>query len=118
MEPRWVLPFERAELTPQALDEAAREVGEELKLPSVVAKVLVARGYRTAADATKFMSDALTELPDPFTMKGLPEAVERLLLAISRQEKVTLYGDYDVDGAASSALLKRFLAHFSVPSEI
>ncbi|PZR16799.1 MAG: single-stranded-DNA-specific exonuclease RecJ [Archangium gephyra] len=109
MEPRWVLPFERAELTPQALDKAALEVGEELKLPSVVAKVLVARGYRTAADATKFMSDALTELPDPFTMKGLPEAVERLLLAISRQEKVTLYGDYDVDGVSSTALLTTFL---------
>lgn len=109
MEPRWVLPHERAELTPEALDEAAREVGEELKLPSVVAKVLVARGYRTASDATKFMSDALTELPDPFTMKGLPEAVERLLLAISRQEKVTLYGDYDVDGVSSTALLTTFL---------
>ncbi len=109
MEPRWVLPVERAELTSEQLDEAARVVGGELALPSLVAKVLVARGYRTPDDATKFMSDALTELPDPFTMKGLPEAVERLLLAISRQEKVTLYGDYDVDGVSSTALLTTFL---------
>lgn len=109
MEPRWVLPVERAELSQEQLDAAARVVGGELNLPAVVARVLVARGYRTAHDASKFMSDALTELPDPFTMKGLPEAVERIVLAITRQETVTLYGDYDVDGVSSTALLTTFL---------
>lgn len=101
--------MERAALTQTELDDAARVVGEELKLPSIVAKVLVARGYRTAGDASKFLSDALTELPDPFTMKGLPQAVERLLRAITTRETVTLYGDYDVDGVSSTALLTTFL---------
>lgn len=101
--------MERAALTQTELDDAARVVGDELKLPSIVAKVLVARGYRTAGDASKFLSDALTELPDPFTMKGLPQAVERLLRAITTRETVTLYGDYDVDGVSSTALLTTFL---------
>lgn len=101
--------MERAALTQTELDDAARVVGEALKLPSIVAKVLVARGYRTAGDASKFLSDALTELPDPFTMKGLPQAVERLLRAITTRETVTLYGDYDVDGVSSTALLTTFL---------
>lgn len=84
-------------------------VAQELSLPSVVAKVLVARGYRTAGDAKKFLSDALTDLPDPFTMKGLPQAVERIVQAILTKEAVTLYGDYDVDGVSSTALLTTFL---------
>jgi single-stranded-DNA-specific exonuclease len=108
-EPRWVFPADRSELPQTDLDEAARVVGAELKLHPVVAKVLVARGYRTAADATKFLSDALTELPDPFTMKGLPQAVERISQAILNKEAVTLYGDYDVDGVSSTALLTTFL---------
>lgn len=108
-EPRWVFPSERTEVAQTDLDEAARVVGAELKLPSIVAKVLVARGYRTPADAKKFLSDALTELPDPFLMKGLPQAVDRIVQAILTKEAVTLYGDYDVDGVSSTALLTTFL---------
>ncbi|MFZ5444672.1 MAG: single-stranded-DNA-specific exonuclease RecJ [Myxococcota bacterium] len=91
------------------LDEAARVVAGELQLHPVAAKVLVGRGYRTAEEASKFLSDALTELPDPFLMKGLPQAVERLIRAIETKEAVTLYGDYDVDGVTSTALLTTFL---------
>ena len=108
-EPRWVFPSDRAQLAQTDLDEAARVLGSELSLPSVVAKVLVARGYRTPAEAKKFLSDSLTELPDPFTMKGLPQAVERIVQAILTKEAVTLYGDYDVDGVSSTALLTTFL---------
>lgn len=84
-------------------------VAGELSLHPVVAKVLVARGYKTPADATRFLSDALTELPDPFLMKGLPRAVDRIVRAILEKEAVTLYGDYDVDGVSSTALLTTFL---------
>jgi single-stranded-DNA-specific exonuclease len=108
-EPRWIFPAERAELAAADLDEAARVVAGELALHPVAARVLVARGYRTPAEASKFLSDALTELPDPFLMKGLPQAVERILQAILTKESVTLYGDYDVDGVSSTALLTTFL---------
>ena len=108
-EPRWIFPADRAELAQTDLDEAARVVSSELGLHPVVGKVLVARGYRTPDDARVFLSDALTELPDPFTMKGLPQAVDRVVQAILNQESVTLYGDYDVDGVSSTALLTTFL---------
>lgn len=108
-EPRWVFPADRTEIPQGDLDEAARVVGGELSLHPVVAKVLVARGYRTPAEASRFLSDSLTELPDPFSMKGLPAAVDRLVQAILQQEAVTLYGDYDVDGVSSTALLTTFL---------
>ena len=78
-EPRWIFPADRAEVAQTDLDEAARVVAGELSLHPVVAKVLVARGYKTPADATRFLSDALTELPDPFLMKGLPRAVDRIV---------------------------------------
>ena len=108
-EPRWIFPADRAEVAQTDLDEAARVVAAELSLHPVVAKVLVARGYKTPADATRFLSDALTELPDPFLMKGLPQAVDRIMRAILEKESVTLYGDYDVDGVSSTALLTIFL---------
>ncbi len=108
-EPRWIFPADRAEVAQTDLDEAARVVAGELSLHPVVAKVLVARGYKTPADATRFLSDALTELPDPFLMKGLPRAVDRIVRAILEKEAVTLYGDYDVDGVSSTALLTTFL---------
>jgi single-stranded-DNA-specific exonuclease len=108
-EPRWVFPADRAEVAQTELDEAARVVATELSVHPVVAKVLVARGYRTPTDAKKFLTDSVAELPDPFLMKGLPQAVERLMRAILQQEAVTLYGDYDVDGVSSTALLTTFL---------
>ncbi|MFO0597560.1 MAG: single-stranded-DNA-specific exonuclease RecJ [Myxococcaceae bacterium] len=119
MEPRWVLPEERlfrdrsreggtAPVQGDLVAEA-REVERELKLHPIVARVLVGRGHRTPEDARKFLSESLTDLPDPFLMKGLPEAVARLVRAIETQEAVTVYGDYDVDGVTSTALLTTFL---------
>ncbi len=89
--------------------EAAARLSKELGLHPIAARVLANRGYQTVEAAQGFLSDALTTLPDPFTMKGLPAAVERLLRAIDRQEKVTIWGDYDVDGVCSTALLTTFL---------
>lgn len=113
MEPRWVLPLERLKKTEEGqtpdLEAEARDVAKSLNLHPVVAKVLVGRGHRTAGDAQKFLSEALTDLPDPFLMKGLPEAVARVIRAIETKEAVTLYGDYDVDGVTSTALLTTFL---------
>jgi single-stranded-DNA-specific exonuclease len=109
MEPRWVFPTDRPDLAHVDLEHATQCVAAELSIHPVAARVLVGRGYRTPAEANTFLSDALTELPDPFTMKGLPQAVERIIQAITRQEAVTLYGDYDVDGVSSTALLTTFL---------
>lgn len=109
MEPRWVFPKDKPELSALDLEQAALEVADALKLHPIAARVLVGRGYTSADAASRFLSDALTELPDPFTMKGLPAAVDRIVRAITTKESVTLYGDYDVDGVSSTALLTTFL---------
>ncbi len=107
LEPRWILPNERPGA--EDVDGAARVVAAELGLHPIAARVLAARGHGTPEAAQKFLSDALTELPDPFLMKGLPAAVERLARAVASQDAVTLYGDYDVDGVTSTALLSTVL---------
>jgi single-stranded-DNA-specific exonuclease len=71
--------------------------------------VLVARGLGDPETAAHFLADALGDLPDPFLMRGMRPAVERLVRAVRNQELVTLYGDYDVDGVCSTALVSLFL---------
>ena len=88
---------------------AARRLAIELGLDPLAARVLVARGLDQPEDAARFLSHEITDLPDPFRMKGMSAAVERLARAIVQGESVTLYGDYDVDGVCSTALLSLFL---------
>ncbi|QAT84181.1 single-stranded-DNA-specific exonuclease RecJ [Corallococcus coralloides] len=98
---RWLLP-----------DVVEQEVGSlagELSLHPLAARVLLHRGYRTPEAASAFLSDRLADLPDPFRMKGMGPAVERVLRAVRLKEKVTLYGDYDVDGVSSTSLMYLFL---------
>ena len=99
-------------------DMAALAIAQGLGVPDIVARVLAGRGV-TAEDATRFLEPTIRDLlPDPATLTDMNKAAARLAEAVIRREKVAIFGDYDVDGAASSALLKRFLAHFDVPSEI
>ena len=73
----------------------------------------------TAEDAAKFLDPTVRDLlPDPASLTYMIRAGARIADAILRGERVAIFGDYDVDGAASSALLKRFLAHYNVPAEI
>ena len=84
----------------------------------IVARVLAGRGV-SAADTERFLDPTIRELlPDPALLTDMDKAAARLVAAITAREKIAIFGDYDVDGAASSALLKRFLAHYGVESEI
>jgi single-stranded-DNA-specific exonuclease len=87
-------------------------------MPDIVARVLAARGV--AADgAQRFLDPTVRDLlPDPVSLTDMAKAGARLADAVERGERVAIFGDYDVDGACSSALLKRFLAHYGVASEI
>jgi single-stranded-DNA-specific exonuclease len=98
---RWVLPG-----TSSADVEALTST---LALHPLAAQVLVHRGYTTAESASAFLADRLTDLPDPFLMKGMAKAVERICDALRERQLITLYGDYDVDGVCSTALLALFL---------
>ncbi len=84
----------------------------------LVARVLAGRGV-TAETTASFLDPTIRDLlPDPLTFTDMEPAAERVARAIERGERVAIFGDYDVDGAASSALLKRFLDHFGLVSEI
>lgn len=92
--------------------------------PSIVSRILWKRGLRTAAEVRKFMEPSLDDLHDPLLMAGMSDAVARLSRAITNQEKVLLYGDYDVDGTTSIVILKTALrlagldADFHVPHRL
>lgn len=87
-------------------------------MPELVARVLAGRGV-AVDDAPAFLEPSIRSLmPDPYRLTDCEAAAERLVEAIRRGERVAIFGDYDVDGAASSALLWRFLNHFGIDSEI
>ena len=90
-------------------EAAAGRLARELGLEPLAARVLACRGLADPADAERFLQARLTDLPDPFLMKGMAAAVERLMRAIAGGERIALYGDYDVDGITSTALLAGFL---------
>jgi single-stranded-DNA-specific exonuclease len=94
---------------PEVPQEQAASLAAELGLHPLSARVLVHRGFRTPEAASAFLSDRLADLPDPFRMKGMAAAVDRLFRAIREKERITLYGDYDVDGVCSTSLLALFL---------
>jgi single-stranded-DNA-specific exonuclease len=86
-----------------------RKLADTLHVPLPVAQVLVNRGYPHAAEADRFLNPRLRQLGDPFALPDMDAAVDRLLAAIERRERIVIYGDYDVDGVTSSALLVRVL---------
>lgn len=89
-----------------ATQPEAEELARAASLPSVVAELLVARGIRTVAEAELFLSPRFDALHDPYAMRGMQAAVDRIQRAIDKQEKILVYGDYDVDGTIAIVLLK------------
>ena len=89
-------------------DRTAQALAQRLRVPEVVGRVLAARGV-TLMEAESFLKPSLrTALPDPSHLLDMDRAVDRIAHAIRSGETVAVFGDYDVDGATSSALLKRF----------
>ena len=93
-----------------AQEEALQQQLErELNISSAAARMLVVRDIQSAEEARQFIRPSLDKLHDPFLMKDMDKAVERLHQAITRGEKILIYGDYDVDGTTAVALMYRFL---------
>jgi single-stranded-DNA-specific exonuclease len=90
-------------------ERLAIQLSQRLALPEVVGRVLAARGIGLD-QAESFLFPTLRDLlPDPAHLRGMDRAVERLVGAVTAGETIAVFGDYDVDGATSSALLLRFL---------
>ena len=85
--------------------EQGSRLAAELGLLPAMGRALWARGLRDAAAAHRFLEPRLEELPDPFGLKGIDAAVARVQRALETREAVCVYGDYDVDGVTSTALL-------------
>lgn len=77
-----------------------------------ICRLLAQRGIKSAYDAQKFFNPSLDDLHDPFLMRDMKKAVERLNHAIGAKEKIMIYGDYDVDGTTAVALVYKFLSKF------
>ena len=91
-------------------DEAVvKTLQEALKIHPVLCKLLVLRGITTYDEAKQFFRPQLSELHDPFLMKDMDRAVERLTRALDAKENILVYGDYDVDGTTSVATFYGFL---------
>ncbi|MCY2964080.1 MAG: single-stranded-DNA-specific exonuclease RecJ [Planctomycetota bacterium] len=82
-----------------------RELAAQLRISPILAQVLTARGYETAESARGFLDSKLTELHDPELLPGISEAADRVVAALKSNRKIVIYGDYDVDGVTSTALL-------------
>ena len=89
--------------------ELQQQLERELNISSAAARMLVVRGIETADEARQFIRPSLDKLHDPFLMKDMDQAVERLHRALIQGEKILIYGDYDVDGTTAVALMYRFL---------
>jgi single-stranded-DNA-specific exonuclease len=87
----------------------AREFAEALGVSPIVAGLLLSRGYGNLKAAEHFLKPTLEQLHDPMLMRGMTEAVARVLHAIDQQEPILIYGDYDVDGTTGTAVLLRAL---------
>ncbi|EJJ25539.1 single-stranded-DNA-specific exonuclease RecJ [Rhizobium sp. CF142] len=102
----------------QAGQNRALAMSQMHGLPDLIARVLAGRGV-TADEAVEFLDPTIRSLmPDPYKLTDCEKAAKRLAEAIRDGEPVAIFGDYDVDGAASSALMYRFLNHFGVKAHI
>jgi single-stranded-DNA-specific exonuclease len=98
----------------RADDRQGLAIAQRFGIPELVGRLLAARDV-TIDSAASFLSPTLRELlPNPAGFRDMDRAVERLLQAITRNEKIAVFGDYDVDGATSAALLHRFFAAIGV----
>lgn len=99
-------------LKPQGDINDIKHLSAALNVNMVIANLLVQRGIKTFNEAKTFFRPRLTDLHDPFLMKDMDKAVGRLESAIQNQEKVLIYGDYDVDGTTSVAMMYLFLKDY------
>ena len=90
-------------------EEKIDEISEKFKISKLLAKILINREVITNKEIEIFLNPTRNDFYDPFMMLDMPKAVDRIIKAIKNNEKVIIYGDYDVDGITSTTVLKKFL---------
>lgn len=89
--------------------DTVAELSQVLGVPHLVAELLVQRGITNFEDAKKYFRPDVSDLHDPYLMEDMQKAVDRVTQALSKKEKIMVYGDYDVDGSTSVAMMYSFL---------
>lgn len=102
---RWIFPDSPNKEVTNALADA-------LQVPVAIAELLWRRGFETPEEARKYLNPKLAALSDPFLLPDMDRAVERIFRALDQKERIVLYGDYDVDGVSSIALLSKVLREY------
>jgi len=104
--------------------DSVKRLADEVRIPVVIARILFNRGYTTPETANSFLYPNFSDLYDPFLMKGMDLAVERILRAVHNREKICIYGDYDVDGVTSILIIRDLIqrlggnASYAIPKRL
>jgi single-stranded-DNA-specific exonuclease len=109
MDAKWVLSDDSDSSQVEAL-------ANELRIPKALARILINRRIESFEEAKSFFRPNIARLHDPFLMKDMDVAVDRLIGAIERRDKVVIYGDYDVDGTTSISMLTLFFKRLGLPT--
>ena len=104
-----IIPTTSRWIFPDAPGDDAAGLSEALHIPPAAAQILHQRGFRDAQSAAHFLNPRIEDLHDPFLLRDMDRAVERIRLAIGRREPIEIHGDYDVDGVTSTVVLKKAL---------
>ena len=96
-------------------DEKEKGLNQSLKINATLCKILVQRGIDDFDKSKAFFRPQLTDLHDPFLMKDMEKAVDRIIAAINKNEKILIFGDYDVDGTTAVACMYQFICKIHSP---
>jgi len=111
IEKRWTIKEAPDEKTVLAL-------ADSLNISNILASILILRGITNFNEAKTYFRPDINLLHDPFLMDGMQEATNRIIDAITNNEKIVVYGDYDVDGTASAAILYLFLKELNANVQV
>lgn len=98
MELKWVV-------QPDPDFKTVSKLSQELDIPEIAARILASRGVYDSQIASKFLDPQMSDLFDPFAISNMDKAVDRVIQALKANEKIMIYGDYDVDGITATALM-------------
>lgn len=98
-------------------DEKVKDIAFNHNISEIIARVLLNRGIYEAEEIDKFLHPKLENLHDPFLLNDMEIAVDKIIECMNKKEKITIYGDYDVDGITSIATLSKFLTELGVEND-
>lgn len=103
--------------TTQVAEDEAQALAQAVRMPVACARILMARGYATPQAVRSLLTTDLSQIPDPFSLKGMEGAARRIAQAVVQKQRIAIFGDYDVDGVTSTATLFLFLKEVGVQAE-